>query len=113
MPHTLAQTIQVTRPRGSVVCGCNQPLDASLPLSFIEDMMRKELRLNGCFMSYSSPFPGHEWTESVQALGDGKLDMDTMISHRYPLSQVVRVFEDIAAHRLSHRKIILLPEEQA
>ena len=110
-PQTLAQTIQVTRPRGSVVCGGNQPLDASLPMSFIEDMMRKELRLNGCFMSYSAPFPGHEWTESVQALGDGRLDMDTMISHRYPLSQVVRIFEDIAAHRLSHRKIILLPGE--
>jgi L-iditol 2-dehydrogenase len=38
-PQTLALTIQVTRPRGSVVCGGNQPLDASLPMSFIEDMI--------------------------------------------------------------------------
>jgi len=109
-PQALAQTIQVVRPRGSIVCGGNQPLDASLPMTFIEDLMRKELRLNGCFMSYSAPFPGHEWTESVQAVLDGGLDMETMISHRVPLSEAASVFASIAAHTLAHRKIIFLPE---
>jgi L-iditol 2-dehydrogenase len=112
-PQALAQTIQVTRPRGSIVCGGNQPLDATLPMAFIEDLMRKELRLNGCFMSYSAPFPGHEWIESVEALRDGKLDMETMISHRNPLSDVTRIFEEISAHQLTHKKIILLPEGSA
>jgi L-iditol 2-dehydrogenase len=110
VPQTLMQTIQVTRPRGSVVCGGNQPPDVSLPMSFIEEMMRKELRINGCFMSYSPPFPGHEWTESVQMVLNGQLDMDKMISHGYPLSQVGQVFEDIASHKLAYRKIILFPE---
>ncbi len=109
-PQTLAQTIQVTRPRGNVVCGGNQPPEASLPLTFIEDLMRKELRLNGCFMSYSAPFPGHEWTETVARLQDGELDMDTMISHRYPLTAATQVFEDIGARRIAYRKIILQPE---
>ncbi|MGB8648405.1 MAG: galactitol-1-phosphate 5-dehydrogenase [Anaerolineae bacterium] len=111
VPQTLAQTIQVTRPRGNIVCGGNQPLDASQPMSFIEDLMRKELHLSGCFMSYSAPFPGHEWTDSVDALVQDKLKMNPMISHRYPLSAAVQVFQDIAAHNLTHRKIILLPEE--
>ncbi len=110
-PQTLAQTIQVTRPRGQIVCGGNQPSEASLPLSFIEDLMRKELHLNGCFMSYSSPFPGHEWTDSVEALLNGQLNVAQMISHRYPLSQAPHVFDEIAGHRLAHRKIMLLPEE--
>ena len=110
VPQTLMQTIQVTRPRGSVVCGGNQPLDASLPMSFIEDLMRKELRLNGCFMSYSAPFPGHEWTDTVTALQNGELDMTAMISHRYPLAQTPQVFDDIAARRIAFRKIMLLPE---
>jgi L-iditol 2-dehydrogenase len=79
-------------------------------MSFIEDMMRRELRLAGCFMSYSAPFPGHEWAETVEALRDGRLDMDTMISHRYPLAEAPAVFARIAAHDLVHRKIILLPE---
>jgi L-iditol 2-dehydrogenase len=109
-PQTLAQTIQVTRPRGNVVCGGNQPPEASLPMTFVEDLMRKELRLNGCFMSYSAPFPGHEWTDSVQAMLSGQLNVARMISHRYPLAQAPQVFEDIAARRIAYRKIMLLPE---
>ena len=109
-PQALAQTIEVTRPRGNIVCGGNQPPEASLPLTFIEDLMRKELRLNGCFMSYSAPFPGHEWTDSVQAMLSGQLNVARMISHRYLLAQAPQVFEDIAARRISYRKIMLLPE---
>ena len=108
-PQALLQTIQVARPRGQVVCGGNQPLDATLPLAFIEEMMRKELSINGCFMSYSAPFPGHEWTEAVEQVANGSLNMQPMISHRFPLSHAPQVFEDIGAHRLTHRKIILNP----
>lgn len=110
-PQALMQTIAVTRPRGFVVCGGNQPLDASLPMSFIEDLMRKELSLVGCFMSYSAPFPGHEWTDSVEVIRCGALDIPTMISHRYPLSAAPEIFSRIAAHQMSHRKIILYPQE--
>lgn len=109
-PQALATSIAVTRPRGNVVCGGNQPPDASLPMTFIEEMMRRELRLTGCFMSYSAPFPGHEWTESVDAIQRGALRVDQMISHRFPLSAGTRVFEDIAAKRFAYRKIMLLPE---
>jgi L-iditol 2-dehydrogenase len=112
-PQALAQSIAITRPRGHVVCGGNQPLDASLPMSFIEDMMRRELRISGCFMSYSAPFPGHEWTDSVSAIERGALQMGRMVSHRFPLSQGARVFDDIAARRLAFRKILLLPELDA
>ncbi len=110
-PQALAQTLQVTRPCGNVVCGGNQPPEASLPMTFVEDLMRKELRLNGCFMSYSAPFPGHEWTDTVQALQAGQLNVSKMISHRFPLAQAGQVFDDIAARRIAFRKIMLLPEE--
>ncbi len=108
-PQTLAQTIRVTRPRGIVVCGGNQPADKTLPMSFIEELMRKELRLVGCFMSYSAPFPGHEWSDSVQMIQTGQLNLGEMISHRFPLSQIEKVFGDLAARTLPHRKIVLNP----
>ncbi len=109
VPQTLEQTVPITRPRGKVICGGNQPLDKSLPMSFIENMMRRELSIIGCFMSYSAPFPGQEWTETVEALLDGSLDMDTMISHRYALAETPDVFAQIGAHTLVHRKIMLRP----
>ncbi len=110
VPQTLAQSVPVTRPRGKVICGGNQPLDQTLPMSFIEEMMRRELSLIGCFMSYSAPFPGHEWTETVEALQNGQLDMDSMISHRFSLAETPEIFARIGAHDLVHRKIILQPE---
>lgn len=108
-PQTLMQTIQVTRPRGAVVCAGNQPLDATLPMTFIENMMRKELQINGCFMSYSAPFPGTEWAESLEAVVNGGLNMEAMISHRFALSEAPSVFESIREHTLLHRKIIFHP----
>ena len=111
VPQVLQQTLSLTRPRGKIVLAGNQPLDKSLPLTFIENMMRREISLIGCFMSYSAPFPGHEWTETLSALLNGSLDMDTIISHRYPLSKAPGIFEKIGAHQLTHQKILLNPEE--
>ena len=109
-PQTLAQTIQVTRPRGAVVCAGNQPLDAALTMAFIENMMRKELQIRGCFMSYSAPFPGTEWSESLEAVVNGSLNMNAMISHRFGLSEAPGVFKSIGEKTLSHRKIIFYPD---
>lgn len=108
-PAALASTVEVTRPRGSVVLGGNQPADAQLPMAFVEALMRRELTLSGCFMSYSAPWPGHEWTDSLAAVMDGGLDMGAMISHRARLSDAAALFADIAAHRLAHRKIVFDP----
>jgi len=113
VPQVLEQTIQVTRPRGRIVLAGNQPLDKSLPLTFIENMMRREISLIGCFMSYSAPFPGREWTETIDALLNGSLDIETIISHRYPLSKTPEIFEQIGTHQLTHQKIILTPEKVA
>jgi len=111
VPQVLEQTLSVTRPRGKIVLAGNQPLDKSLPLTFIENMMRREISLVGCFMSYSAPFPGHEWAETVEALSNGSLDMETLISHRFPLSKAPEIFEKIGAHQLAHQKILMNPEE--
>lgn len=113
VPQVLEQTLPITRPRGKVVLAGNQPLDKNLPLTFIENMMRREISLIGCFMSYSAPFPGHEWTETITALLDGSLDMESLISHRFPLSEAPGVFEKIGAHQMAHQKIILNPEAVA
>ncbi len=113
VPQVLEQTLPITRPRGKIVLAGNQPLDKSLPLTFIETLMRREISLIGCFMSYSAPFPGHEWTETVAALLDGSLNMDALISHRFPLAKAPELFEKIGAHQLAHQKIILNPEEAA
>ncbi|HEY4753291.1 MAG TPA: zinc-binding dehydrogenase, partial [Candidatus Limnocylindrales bacterium] len=108
-PAALASVVEVTRPRGAVVLAGNQPPDGSLPMAFVEQVIRRELTLAGSFMSYSAPWPGHEWTDSLAAALDGGLDMASMVSHRLPLSEAPAVFGEIAARRFTHRKIVFDP----
>jgi len=108
-PAALGSVVELARPRGTAVLAGNQPADASLPMAFVERLMRRELTLTGCFMSYSAPWPGHEWADSLAAVLDGSIDMPAMISHRAPLTGAPAVFDEIAAHRLVHRKIVFDP----
>ena len=109
-PQTLEQTVMVTRPHGKVVLAGNQPLDQSLPLTFIENMIRRELNIVGNHMSFSPPFPGPAWTDSVTALVEGSLDVDKLISHHFSLAETPKVFTEIGNGSLKHRKIMLQPD---
>ncbi len=108
-PQTLQQSIRVVHQGGRVVCVGNQPPEDSLPMTFVEVLERGEIRLRGCFMSYSAPFPGHEWTDSLDALSLGRLDWQAIISHHFPLEQAPEVFARMAGRDFTYRKIILTP----
>ena len=108
-PETLMQAVALARPRGTVVCVGNQPHGATLPTDLIEQMMRKELRLCGTWMSYSAPFPGHEWGDCVAAALRGELEVRGMISHRITLAAVPDVMEQVNAHAFAHQKIVIVP----
>jgi L-iditol 2-dehydrogenase len=110
-PAALSQTIDAAKPRATVVLGGNQPQDASIPMTFVERLMRKELRVIGSFMSYSAPWPGLEWSETVDIAQRELLDARAMISHLLPLSKAPEVFEAIATHSLPHRKVVFVPGE--
>lgn len=108
-PSALAATLELVRPRGTVVLAGNQPEDASLPMTFVERLIRREVRLTGGFMSYSAPWPGGEWRDSLAAAVEGRLATDTLISHRLPLSTAPATFRAIEEGRLTYRKIVFDP----
>jgi len=94
---------------GSVVLTGNQPREASFPAEVMETITRKELGVFGTWMSYSAPFPGHEWTEAAAAMQRGEIRVEQMITHRFPLCEVEAVFQGIADRSLVYRKILLIP----
>ncbi len=111
VPQTLEKTVLVTRPHGKVVLAGNQPIEKSLPLSYFENLIRGELSVVGNHMSFSLPFPGQAWTDTVAALEKNELDLDTLISHRFSLAETPEVFAQIKQRSLIHRKIMLKPEQ--
>lgn len=59
-----------------------------------ENMNRKEFTLTGSWMSYSAPFPGHEWDCVAHYLGTGQLKCpDEFVFKKIPLSEIADAFK--------------------
>ena len=77
------------------VCFVGTPTrELSFTVEEWENMNRKEFTMTGSWMSYSAPFPGHEWdlTAHYFATGDLKFD-ESFIFKKIPLSQIADAFE--------------------
>jgi L-iditol 2-dehydrogenase len=58
-----------------------------------EQLNRKEFKLTGSWMSYSAPFPGHEWELVAHYFGTGELKFDdSFIYEKIPLSKIDSAF---------------------
>lgn len=109
VPQTLEQALLIAQPRGRVVCVGNQPAQAVLPMTLVEHLMRRELEVCGVWMSYSAPFPGHEWSDTIQAALEDQLNLPFMISHRVSLAELPDTFSQMHSGNLRYRKIIVTP----
>ena len=59
-----------------------------------ENLNRKEFNLTGSWMSYSAPFPGHEWDLTAHYFATGELKFDdSFIFKKIPLSKIDTAFE--------------------
>ena len=69
-----------------------------------ELMNRKEFNLTGSWMSYSAPFPGTEWTETVEAMKNGTLKYDSRLLYKkFPLSEAKNAFGCFKNEKVSGR----------
>lgn len=60
-----------------------------------ETINRKEMFVTGSWMSYSSPWPGKEWSMTSEHFADGSLRLiDEMIYKTYPLSECMDAFNE-------------------
>lgn len=77
------------------VCFIGTPTrELSFSVDEWEQMNRKEFTLTGSWMSYSAPFPGHEWKLTAHYFGTGQLKFDdSFIYKTVGLSQIAEAFE--------------------
>lgn len=77
------------------VCFIGTPTkELSFSVSEWEQMNRKEFKLTGSWMSYSAPFPGHEWELVAHYFGTGELKFDdSFIFEKIGLSRIDTAFE--------------------
>ncbi|MCD7746131.1 MAG: galactitol-1-phosphate 5-dehydrogenase [Lachnospiraceae bacterium] len=77
------------------VCFIGTPTrDLTFTVKEWENINRKEFNLTGSWMSYSAPFPGHEWELVAHYFATGDLKMDDSFTFKiFPLSRIDEAFE--------------------
>lgn len=77
------------------VCFVGTPTkDLTFSVAEWENINRKEFKLTGSWMSYSSPFPGNEWSETSEHFSKGDLKIDDSFIYKIiPLSKIDEAFE--------------------
>lgn len=73
-----------------------------------ENMNRKEFTMTGSWLSYSAPFPGHEWECAAHYFSTGQLKgEENLIFKKLPLSKIAEGFEMYKTRRAVKGKILI------
>jgi L-iditol 2-dehydrogenase len=74
----------------------------------VDTLMRGQIELAGSWNSFTDPYPGEDWTESLKMYTRGMTAKD-IISHRLTLEEVPGIFEKIDAGHYFFNKIMIYP----
>ena len=93
VPATMRMCFQLAGNKSYVGLIANPSKEVSFSAEEWELMYRKEFYLTGSWMSYSAPFPGHEWESVAHYFKTGELKFDdSFIFKKIPLSKIDEAF---------------------
>lgn len=75
----------------------------------VNGILRRELVIKGSWNSFSGPFPGREWTYSLELMAQGKLQTGPIVSHRLALDEAPAMFKRFLDKDFFFNKVIFLP----
>ena len=98
----------------SHVCFIGTPhVELTFTPAMWENMNRKEFKLTGSWMSYSSPYPGKEWELTAHYYANGQLKFDPgFIYKKMPMSQAQEAFQMFKNPGQVMGKILLVNEDK-
>lgn len=92
--RTIVDSAKLAQSRATVCFVGTPKQKISLEISEWELLNRKELFWTGSWMSYSSPWPGVEWSNVEKMFAEGAMRVaDSMIDAIYPLSETQAAFD--------------------
>ena len=110
-PFTAARVLGLPKKGGEVVYMGIPYADVPVPRFYFERIMRNELNIIGSWCTISAPYPGEEWNNAVEYIGNKKVDVLGMVTHKVNLSKGPEMFEKIIADPKGFGKVLLYPEE--
>jgi len=110
VPATLRQAFEATRRDGHIVLLGNPSSDVELPAPLLSRFMRRELTLHGTWNSdYSVSSRQDDWHKTLQAMADGTLRLEPLITHRVPLEDSFDVLTMMKDQRQFFAKVLIHP----
>ena len=86
---TIKMAYQLAGNKAQICCVGTPTNEVTFSVKEWENMNRKEFILTGSWMSYSAPFPGHEWELVAHYFKTGELKFDdSFIFKKVPLSEI-------------------------
>ncbi len=84
--------------------------DVTLENKSFQNFLRQEVSLHGAWNSFGAPYPGKQWTVTLDALATGKLKWEFMITHELPLKELPAMFQKIKERSVFFSKILFTPQ---
>jgi L-iditol 2-dehydrogenase len=110
-PATIHIAYEIAANKAHICCIGTPHVNLSFTPAEWENMNRKEFKLTGSWMSYSSPFPGKEWELTAHYFATGQLKFDQdLIFRKYPMAKVAEAFDCFHHPEQVHGKILLMNE---
>lgn len=101
---TINRAVLLAGPGGDVTfIGIPVP-DVKLNNKTFRHFLRQEISLHGSWNSFGAPFPGPQWTTTLEKLGTGELKWEFLISHDLDLAELPAIFERFAAREFISRR---------
>ncbi|MGX7111583.1 galactitol-1-phosphate 5-dehydrogenase [Gemella cuniculi] len=107
---TQEQALLLTKKHGKVGYLGIAYKDVTLKEKAFENIFRKELTLKGFWNSYSAPFPGREWSNAIDLISKNKIDVESLVTHKFSLRDVDKAFEMILGRNEPFGKVLILPQ---
>ena len=108
-PSSINAAARLAAPGGHVVFIGIPVGDVSLENRTFQHFLRQEISLHGAWNSFGAPFPGRQWTVTLDALATGRLKWEFMISHELGLEALPDMFETFKARNDFFSKVMFRP----
>ncbi|MGL4606665.1 MAG: galactitol-1-phosphate 5-dehydrogenase [Eubacteriaceae bacterium] len=108
-PTAQKQCLLMASKMGSVVFLGISHQGLNLSEKEVDTLMRSQLSLIGSWNSFTAPYPGEDWTESIKMFSEKGMTAKDIISHRLPLEEVPQMFAEIAKGGVFYNKIMFYP----
>lgn len=105
-PNTSEEIFSAPKRGGEIVFLGIPYSDIMLERFYFERIVRYELTIHGAFNAISAPFPGKEFSTTIDFLKNGKLRMNPLISHVVPLEKGPEMFKHITNGEISACKVL-------